>query len=446
MHPVDGQQQRGDGVDDEAEVVDLHPADHVAQPAEADDQHARHDEVAEDHPQQVEGVGRDQRIEVDAPEDVGHRDDRDRGVERRQQHGQRRVGERHPLVAVGIDGAHSRRNIQVACTVCLSIWSYTGAHAGHAGHDRAARPRAARDRRPRSSAGCAPSPGRRSRSSRCSAASTARGRRASATSPPPTACARSRWRRRSATSRRRGLVSRRPDPHDGRRSLRRADRRRARDAARHPRAARGLADPDAGPRARRRRARAAAPGAGAARPRGRRLTAPPVAPAVSSRRAARPGEGRGRPRSSRVRLRALAAVAVLAPRGAKSALACWTAPSSRWRRSSSAPAVTALTVTVALVTFVAPHALPAARGARGWPARAWPTRRSARPSRATVRSPPLTSAEAQSIDACGCSFLATRGSIRAPPRPARCATSCSARRFHSALSARHSSSVRVRFQ
>ena len=107
LHPVDGQQQRGHGVDDEAEVVDLDPADHVAQPTETDDEHARHHEVAEDHPQQVEGVGGDQRIEVDAPEDVGHRDDRDRGVERRQQHGQRRVGERHPLVAIWMDRRHS---------------------------------------------------------------------------------------------------------------------------------------------------------------------------------------------------------------------------------------------------------------------------------------------------------------------------------------------------
>ena len=69
-HPVDRQEQRGDGVDDEAEVVDLHPAVHVAEAAEADDQHAGDDQVAEDHPQQVEAVGRHQRIEVDAAEDV----------------------------------------------------------------------------------------------------------------------------------------------------------------------------------------------------------------------------------------------------------------------------------------------------------------------------------------------------------------------------------------
>ena len=58
-------------------------------------------QVAEDHPQQVEAVRRHQRVELDAPEDVGHRDQRDRRVERREQHRERRVRERDPLVAVG---------------------------------------------------------------------------------------------------------------------------------------------------------------------------------------------------------------------------------------------------------------------------------------------------------------------------------------------------------
>jgi hypothetical protein len=71
-------------VDHEPEVVDLHPPEHVAQPAEADDQHAGHDQVAEHHPQQVEAVTGDQRIELDPAEDVGHRDQRDRGVQRGQ--------------------------------------------------------------------------------------------------------------------------------------------------------------------------------------------------------------------------------------------------------------------------------------------------------------------------------------------------------------------------
>ena len=126
-HPVDRQQQRGDGVDDEAEVVDLHAAVHVAEPAEADDQHAGDDQVAEDHPQQVEAVGRHQRIELDAAEDVGHRDQRDRGVERRQQDAERRVGERDPLVAI-LRGASLDRNTQATCAVCLSISRYGRAH------------------------------------------------------------------------------------------------------------------------------------------------------------------------------------------------------------------------------------------------------------------------------------------------------------------------------
>ena len=100
-HPVDGQHQRGDRVDDEAEVVHLHAPVHVAEPPEADDQHARDDQEAEDHPQQVEAVRRHQRVEVDAAEDVRHRDQRDRAVERRQQHPERHVRERDPLVAVG---------------------------------------------------------------------------------------------------------------------------------------------------------------------------------------------------------------------------------------------------------------------------------------------------------------------------------------------------------
>ena len=97
-HPVDRQQQRGDRVDDEAEVVDPHAPVHVAEPPEADDQHAGDDEEAEDHPQQVEAVGGLQRVEVDAAEDRRHRDQRDRRVERRQQHAERRVRQRDPLV------------------------------------------------------------------------------------------------------------------------------------------------------------------------------------------------------------------------------------------------------------------------------------------------------------------------------------------------------------
>jgi hypothetical protein len=84
-HPVDRQQQRRDRIDHEPEVVELDPPEHVPEPAEADDQHARDDQVSEHHPQQVDAVARNQRIELDAAEDVRHRDQRDRRIERRQQ-------------------------------------------------------------------------------------------------------------------------------------------------------------------------------------------------------------------------------------------------------------------------------------------------------------------------------------------------------------------------
>ena len=117
VQPVDGQDQRGDGVDDEAEVVHAHPPVHVPQPAEADDQHARDDQEAEDHPQQVEAVAGLQRVEVDAAEDVRHRDQRDRGVERREQHAERRVRERDPLVGVRVAARVAGR---VAVAVAMS--------------------------------------------------------------------------------------------------------------------------------------------------------------------------------------------------------------------------------------------------------------------------------------------------------------------------------------
>ena len=66
---------------------------------------------------------------------------------------------------------------------------------------------------------CAPSTASRSRRAPCSGAWTAKARESSATSPSPSACARSRWPRRSPTSRPTGLISRRADPTDGRRML-----------------------------------------------------------------------------------------------------------------------------------------------------------------------------------------------------------------------------------
>ena len=100
VQPVDRQEERRDGEHEEAERVHAHAPVQVAEPAEADDEDARHDEEAEDHPEEVEAVARGERVEPDAAEDVGHRDEHDRGVDRREQHREGGVRERDPLVAV----------------------------------------------------------------------------------------------------------------------------------------------------------------------------------------------------------------------------------------------------------------------------------------------------------------------------------------------------------
>ena len=71
VHPVDREQQGRDRVDDEPERVHANAAVHVAEPAEADDEHARDDQEPEDHPEQVEAVARLERIEVDARKIAG---------------------------------------------------------------------------------------------------------------------------------------------------------------------------------------------------------------------------------------------------------------------------------------------------------------------------------------------------------------------------------------
>ena len=65
-HPGDAEEQREEGEDGEAEVVHADPAVDVAQAAEAHHQHAGDDEEAEDHPEQEEGVGGQEGVEVDA--------------------------------------------------------------------------------------------------------------------------------------------------------------------------------------------------------------------------------------------------------------------------------------------------------------------------------------------------------------------------------------------
>jgi hypothetical protein len=90
-HPVDGQQQGRARVDDEAEVVDAHPPDDVAEAPQPHHEHAADDEEAEDHPEQVEAVRRGERVQIDAAKDVGHRNQHDRGIDGGEQHPDCRV-------------------------------------------------------------------------------------------------------------------------------------------------------------------------------------------------------------------------------------------------------------------------------------------------------------------------------------------------------------------
>ena len=112
---IDGEDERGGRVDDEAQVVDAYPAVEVTETPQAHHQHRRHHQEAKNHPQQVEAVAGRERIEVDAPEDVRHGDEHDGGVERRQQHSYGHVGESDPLVTIveradlGVPAGHPSR-------------------------------------------------------------------------------------------------------------------------------------------------------------------------------------------------------------------------------------------------------------------------------------------------------------------------------------------------
>ena len=111
-HPGDAQQQGEEGEDGEAEVVHADAPVEVAQAPEAHHQHAGDDEEAEDHPEQEEGVRRQERVEMDAAEDVGQGDEDDGGVDRRHEHAERRDEQRRPavgVVGVGGRGAGRRR-------------------------------------------------------------------------------------------------------------------------------------------------------------------------------------------------------------------------------------------------------------------------------------------------------------------------------------------------
>ena len=97
---IERQQHRRDREDREARVVDPDAAEHVAHAAQRHDEYRLHEQIAHDHPQQVADVAGRERIEMDAAEDGGQRDDDDRAVERGHEHGERRVRQGHPLITV----------------------------------------------------------------------------------------------------------------------------------------------------------------------------------------------------------------------------------------------------------------------------------------------------------------------------------------------------------
>jgi hypothetical protein len=98
--PVSGSSDRSQREDHEAQVVDAHPAEHVAEPAQRDDEHRLDEQVPDDHPEQVAHVARGERVQADAAEDGRHRDDHDGRVDRRHRHAQRGVGQGDPPVPV----------------------------------------------------------------------------------------------------------------------------------------------------------------------------------------------------------------------------------------------------------------------------------------------------------------------------------------------------------
>ena len=94
------QNDRRQGENEEAEIVDLGPAEHVAEPAESHHQDGGDHHVAHKGPQQDVGVAGVKRPEPDAAKDCRQADQHDRGVDRGGQHAQRRIAQHHPFVVL----------------------------------------------------------------------------------------------------------------------------------------------------------------------------------------------------------------------------------------------------------------------------------------------------------------------------------------------------------
>jgi hypothetical protein len=110
-----GEKQRSDGEDDEARVIHADSPEHVTEAPERHNEHGGHEQVAHHDPEEIARAARVERVQLDAVEDRGQRDDHDRAVDRRHQDPERRVREGDPFVvrvvpagaaaALAVDGA-----------------------------------------------------------------------------------------------------------------------------------------------------------------------------------------------------------------------------------------------------------------------------------------------------------------------------------------------------
>ncbi len=82
----EGTRDRSDGEDQESQVEQARATVLVTESPERDDQHGGHEQVAHQHPQQVRDVLRRQRVQAQAVEDGGQRDQQDRRIEGRGEH------------------------------------------------------------------------------------------------------------------------------------------------------------------------------------------------------------------------------------------------------------------------------------------------------------------------------------------------------------------------
>ena len=130
--PANGSKDKHDGrerEDREAGVVDTHPAEHVAETAQRDHQHGLHQAVSHDHPEQIGDVAGIQRVQVDAPEDGGQRDDDDRSVQRRHEDGGRGVRQGDPGVAIRPRSGGGTVVLSLGLHRCCASRSMSGAAA-----------------------------------------------------------------------------------------------------------------------------------------------------------------------------------------------------------------------------------------------------------------------------------------------------------------------------